>query len=275
MKSPVTRGLLWGGTVAGPLFTAAFLIEGATRADYDPLRHPVSSLALGPSGWTQDLNFIVAGLLTLGFAVALRKLLRPGPPTPDALEAGTRSTRDEPVPAGGTLVLERPSARAPEPLPASRTGLRRGATWGPILIGVWAVQLILAGIFVTDPVSGYPPGTPDRLTEYVTTHGAVHDLVSIPGFIALAAAFLVFAVRFAAQRSRGWAAYSVITFAVFAVAFYLSSRGFDQSPGLVKFGGLFQRLAVTTGWLWLTLLATRHLSPTAAPTNEPASTTAR
>jgi hypothetical protein len=45
-----TRRLLWSGLAAGPVFTATFLLEGATRDAYRPLRHPVSSLALGPRG---------------------------------------------------------------------------------------------------------------------------------------------------------------------------------------------------------------------------------
>jgi hypothetical protein len=32
------------------------LIEGAMMPDYDPLRHPVSPLALGPYGWTQTAS---------------------------------------------------------------------------------------------------------------------------------------------------------------------------------------------------------------------------
>ncbi|MDF5754483.1 DUF998 domain-containing protein [Spongiactinospora sp. TRM90649] len=59
--------------VAGPvLFVVAFLVEGATRADYDPLRHPVSALALGDLGWTQVTNFVVTGLLVLALAAGLR-----------------------------------------------------------------------------------------------------------------------------------------------------------------------------------------------------------
>ena len=73
-----TRTLLACGVIAGPLFVGAFLLEGATRADYDPLRHPLSSLALGDFGWTQIANFIVAGLLTLAFSIGLQRALRPG-----------------------------------------------------------------------------------------------------------------------------------------------------------------------------------------------------
>ena len=150
------KALLSCGVIAGPLFVAAFLVEGTARVGYDPLRHPVSSLALGDSGWAQSANFVVTGLLTLAFAAGLRLALWPG----------------------------------------------KGSTWGPLLIGAWAIGLLGAGIFPTDLVSDYPPGTPDQLPGY-TWHGALHDLFSIPGFVALAAACFVFASRFAARGERG------------------------------------------------------------------------
>ena len=51
-----TRALLACGAAAGPLFTLAWILEGATRAHYNPLRHPVSSLELGDHGWTRVAN---------------------------------------------------------------------------------------------------------------------------------------------------------------------------------------------------------------------------
>jgi len=65
------RALLTCGVVAGPLFVVAFLVEGA-RAGYSPLRHPVSSLSIGDSGWTQATNFLVTGLLVVVFGLGLR-----------------------------------------------------------------------------------------------------------------------------------------------------------------------------------------------------------
>ena len=213
MKTNVkTKTLLVCGVIAGPLFVATFLVEGATRAHYDPLRHPVSSLALGDWGWTQDANFIVAGLLTLAFAAGLRRALRPG----------------------------------------------KGSTLRPLLVGVWAVGLLGAGIFVTDPVSGYPPGTPEAV-QY-SWHGALHDLFSLPAFVALAAACFVFGRRFAARDERGWAVYSAVSGLVFVVAFVFASAGFGQAAGLVDLAGLFQRVAVVVGFGWLTLLAVHLLS---------------
>ena len=208
-----TKTLLACGAIAGPLFVAVFLVEGATRADYDPLRHPVSSLALGDHGWTQTANFLVAGLLTLAAAAGLRRVVPPG----------------------------------------------RGSTWGPLLIGAWAVGLLGAGVFVTDPVSGYPPGTPDRLLRN-SWQGALHDLFSLVAFAALGAACFVFGRWFAARGQRGWAIYSVVTGIAFVVAFVVSSAGFAQVAGLVDLAGLLQRVAVTVGFGWLTLLTVRLLS---------------
>jgi hypothetical membrane protein len=69
---PLTQALLACGAICGPLFVAVFLVEGALRPGYSALRHPVSALAIGPSGWVQDANFVVTGTLVVAFAVGLR-----------------------------------------------------------------------------------------------------------------------------------------------------------------------------------------------------------
>lgn len=76
MNDALTRRLLGAGLIAGPLvltvdFALAFLREG-----FDLRRHASSLLALGEWGCVQSLNFIVAGLLTLAFAMGARRLLR-------------------------------------------------------------------------------------------------------------------------------------------------------------------------------------------------------
>ena len=65
----------------------------------------------------------------------------------------------------------------------------------------------------------------------------------------------MFARRFAGCGRRGWAVYSAITSVLFAVAFVLASVAFTQAESLVHFGRLFQRITLTVGWAWLTLLA--------------------
>ncbi len=72
-----TKALLIGGALAGPLFTAAWIAGSALTSDYDPNRHLVSTLALGKFDWLQVASFFVSGLLALGFALGLRRALRP------------------------------------------------------------------------------------------------------------------------------------------------------------------------------------------------------
>ncbi len=203
-----TKVLLICGVIAGPLFTVAWFVEGLTRADYNPLRHPISSLAIGDLGWTQVASFIVTGLLILAFATGLRRALHP----------------------------------------------LGGSTWGPLLVGAVGVGLIGAGIFVTDPINGFPPGTPDKLVNY-STHGALHQLVSTPVFVGLPAACFVFARRFAKWGERGWSIYSLVSGVAFVIAFFLTSAGLAQTASLVDFAGLLQRITITIGLVWITLLA--------------------
>jgi len=209
------KSLLACGAVAGPLFTLAWIIEGATRTDYNPLRHPVSSLALGDFGWTQTASFIVTGLLTLAFAFGLRHVLR----------------------------------------------FRGSPIWGALLIGLCAIGLIGAGFFATDPINGYPPGTPVKHIAYSSTPAALHDLFSSFFFIGLSVACFVFARRFARWGEPGWARYSTVTGLAFVLMFIITSAGFAQTAGLADLAGLFQRITLTIGWAWLTLLAA-HLSKT-------------
>jgi hypothetical membrane protein len=73
-----TRLLLACGVVGPLLFISVFLLEGAKRPGYSAWRHVVSALSLGALGWMQILNFLVCGLLLLGFAAGLRLALRSG-----------------------------------------------------------------------------------------------------------------------------------------------------------------------------------------------------
>lgn len=131
--------------------------------------------------------------------------------------------------------------------------------WGPLLIALLGIGLIGAGIFVTDPLNGYPPGTPLIPTER-TTHGILHDLFGIPFFLGLPITCFVFARLFGRWGERSWAAYSALSgFAMFTV-FFVARLGFRLgSEDLMALFGLFQRITVTIGFAWLTLLAVHLL----------------
>src|SRR5271154_3989859 len=68
-----TRRLLVCGPLGCMIFIVMFLIQGATREGYNPLRFPISSLSIGALGWIQITNFIVSGSLIFLFAFALRQ----------------------------------------------------------------------------------------------------------------------------------------------------------------------------------------------------------
>ncbi|GAA1563638.1 hypothetical protein GCM10009789_15940 [Kribbella sancticallisti] len=69
------RTLLAAGLVAGPLYTAVWLGQAATREGFDITRHPASLLANGGPGWIQTANFVIAGILSIAAAVGLRRAI--------------------------------------------------------------------------------------------------------------------------------------------------------------------------------------------------------
>jgi hypothetical membrane protein len=75
----VTRTLLGAGVIAGPLFVVTAVVQVLTRDGFDLRRHPLSMLALGEYGWIQVINFILAGVLSLIFAVGVARRLPDGP----------------------------------------------------------------------------------------------------------------------------------------------------------------------------------------------------
>ena len=139
-----------------------------------------------------------------------------------------------------------------------RTG--RGATWGPILLAAVGVGLIVAGVFVTDPAQGYPPGTPDGSTVHPTLLGTIHFAIGTPAvFGLLPLACFVLARRFAEEtQQKGWAVYSVLT-GVLMLAFFVGFiiTGIHDGPA-----GLMERLSIMTGMAWIVLLATLLLRKT-------------
>lgn len=207
-----TRRLLRCGLAAGPVFVTAFLVEGAARDGYRPLRHPVSSLALGPGGWVQTTNFAVTGILFLAGAAGL--------------------------------------SRADDPAIGTRAE--------PVLIGAAGAGLIGSAIFPTDPVSGYPPGTPD-MPRAPSRAGTVHNLAAIPVFLGLPAAAAGSSWRSFRIGQCGFGLYCAGTAITMLAAMALAAAGFSQSPRLARLGGLFQRASIVTGFAWLTALSARAL----------------
>ncbi len=131
----------------------------------------------------------------------------------------------------------------------------RGRTWGPLLIGVYGVTQIAAGVFVADSMDGFPPGMPAGPPVTVSWHGGLHFLFGAVGFLALVAACLVFARRFAALGQTGWAAYSATTGVLFLAAFGGLASGSGQRWITVAFV-----LAAALAWAWISATAARLMA---------------
>src|SRR5260370_13440162 len=74
----LTRILLLCGAIAGPLFILTVLIQDYTRPAFNPRLQPLSLLSLVEWGWVQIVNFVLAVVLNLLYAVGLRGSLPPG-----------------------------------------------------------------------------------------------------------------------------------------------------------------------------------------------------
>ena len=215
-RTVAIRRLLRCGTWAGPVFAATFVAEGAVREDYRPLRHPVSSLALGPRGWVQTANFALTGALCLAGAAGLRL-------------------------AGDRMAGSRP---------------------GSALVAAAGVGLIGSAAFPTDPIGGYPSGTPDVPAE-LSAVGTAHSLAAIPVFFGLPAAALSYGWgSWRAEKRPGFVVYCAATAVAMPVTMMLAGAGFSQSPRLAGYGGLLQRASIVTGFAWLAAVSARALRRT-------------
>src|SRR5215203_6251174 len=63
--------------IAGPLiFVMVAVVHSLLRSDHRLVALPISALAVGPSGWVQDVNFVICGLLFLAYPIGLHLEVR-------------------------------------------------------------------------------------------------------------------------------------------------------------------------------------------------------
>jgi hypothetical membrane protein len=135
----------------------------------------------------------------------------------------------------------------------------RGAIGGPVLIGVFGIDLIVAGVFSTDPALGYPIGA----VQVHTAHGMIHGLAGLVAFTSLPAAAFVMAWHFGAQLGgRRWTLYSAAIGALIIVMFIAMTTtsaldGVGRWPNAPT--GLLQRIAIIGGWTWIAMVAWHQL----------------
>src|ERR687886_499177 len=76
-RRSVIAGLAIAGIVGPILFAVVALVQSLLRPEHGLVAHPISALAAGPSGWVQDANFLVFGLLMSAYAIRLHLGVRP------------------------------------------------------------------------------------------------------------------------------------------------------------------------------------------------------
>ena len=136
----------------------------------------------------------------------------------------------------------------------------------PALIFGAGAGLIGSGMFVTDPVAGFPPsalspeGVEGPPSGPVTRAGTLHNLCAIPIFVGIPIAALAYSVSAVRRREHRWAVYSAGSAIVMAGTAQLFVAAFGGLPPLAGLGGAFQRISIATGFGWASALSLRALT---------------
>lgn len=126
----------------------------------------------------------------------------------------------------------------------------KGGTWGALLIGMYGLGMMMAGLFRPDPGLSFPPGAPADAPTSMSFQAALHSAAFFTAFICLISASMVFARRFAAQGERGWSFYCIASCILAPVLIMVGSSNsawigvIMASAGMVAFG-------------WVSLLAAK------------------
>lgn len=122
----------------------------------------------------------------------------------------------------------------------------RAGTWGPLLVGIFGLGLIIGGVFVTDPDLGFPPGVPPAKDP--SWQSMVHNIGPGVAFDALLLACLVLMRRFIGLHQRFWMAYCAATaVALLVLGWWPSTAGISVRLAV----------AIVVAFGWVTALAAR------------------
>ncbi|GAA0356674.1 DUF998 domain-containing protein [Bacillus horti] len=88
---------------------------------------------------------------------------------------------------------------------------QRGGVWAPLLVGLFGLGMMMAGMFRPDPGFGFPVGAPPGMPESMSTMAAIHSFAFFTAFICLIAACWVMASHFSSRGKRRWKRYCILT----------------------------------------------------------------
>jgi Protein of unknown function (DUF998) len=135
----------------------------------------------------------------------------------------------------------------------------------PALVGAAGLGLVGSGVFVTDPVGGFPPAPTDdqphdaapSATQQLTRAGMLHNVCALPIFLGIPVAGLMGAASFARNREYLWAGYSAGSSFGMIGGFVFFGAAFRHSA---RTAGVFQRLSIAFGFGWLSAFSLRALA---------------
>lgn len=116
------------------------------------------------------------------------------------------------------------------------------------LVAVYGAGLVLSGIFVADPMEGFPPGTPDGPPESASASGILHLAAGGIGFLALAVAYLRLGRWFAERQDLRLARASRIVGILVLAGFAVGAATATTPVGVPAIW-----VAVLFGWVWLAI----------------------
>lgn len=119
---------------------------------------------------------------------------------------------------------------------------------GAVLLVIFGLGMVAAGVFHPDPLRGFPPGSPTGTQDDVSWHHRAHDVLSGPvAFFAVFGACLVLA----GHLDGTWRLYTLLT-AVVGLVLTISTALAYQSDNANT--GLVQRALILVYWCWIVLL---------------------
>ncbi len=134
----------------------------------------------------------------------------------------------------------------------------RGRRALPILVGLYGLGLVIAGIFPAPACCGFPAGTPQDQLPVMTPTAIVHSLAFMLAFSSLIAACFV-----AALRLTGGSSLLSLLAGIFMPLLVALGMANAIAPGIAFF------IAAIIGWVWLVILV-MQVGGQSAATTEPA-----
>lgn len=137
---------------------------------------------------------------------------------------------------------------------ATGTGQILDSVAGALFLIIFGLGMIVSGVFVPDPIRGYPPGAPANPFARPSRQALIHHVTGPISFLAIFVACLILAGRL----EGGWQLYTWVTAALGLVMTLWTGLAF-RADALNT--GLVQRGLLLVYWSWIVALGVHITDP--------------